>query len=375
MPTLKKNFEYPDIKQTDYIDESLEKIKARDDASKNSFGMQGTFPSPVTEDDIGRKVYRADLNAEYRLVSVDPDPKWIPVTDETGTPVTRETINANFQPINQTLSSLSSLTGNNDQMAYFAAKNSMQLTALSSFARELLGKFNAQEIRALLGLGDLAVLNTPIDGRLIKDGTIYNEKLEKTSNSVMSFHTGDLLPTFAKQAPKGWLLMNDGTIGSATSGATYASNDTKALYELLWSYSFTQIYTITGATSNKSSRYDLDWNANKRLQLPRISGRVLGCAGQGSGLTARYIGNSLGTENVTLTLNQIPKHNHGELDSFIAGYGERRYRGGIKFVGSKQFKSTALIFERWCNEDYGLGGNQAHNNMQPTFFTNYIIKL
>lgn len=363
MPTLKKNFEYPDIKQTDYIDESLELIKTRDDASKNSFGMQGTFPSPVTENDIGRKVYRADLNAEYRLVSVDPDPKWIPITDETGTPVTRETINANFQPVNQNLTSLSGLSGNNDQLAYFASKNNLQLTALSKFARELLGKFNAQEIRTLLGLGDLAVLNTPIDGGLIKDGSIYNEKLEKTSNSIMSFHTGDILPTFSKQAPQGWLLMNDGTIGSSTSGATYASGDTKALFELLWSYSFTQIYTITGATSSKSSRYDLDWNANKRLQLPRIAGRVLGCAGQGSGLTVRYVGDSMGEERHTLTINEMPKHSHSNPIGFFTQAGWDYGKAGGNFVDNRNTTSGET------------GGGQAHNNMQPTFFTNYIIKL
>lgn len=375
MPTLKKNFEYPDIKQTDYIDESLEKIKARDDASKNSFGMQGTFPSPVTEDDIGRKVYRADLNAEYRLVSVDPDPKWIPVTDETGTPVTRETINANFQPINQNLTSLSNLSGNNDQMAYFASKNDLQLTALSSFARELLGKFNAQEIRTLLGLGDVAILNTPIDGGLIKDGTIYNEKLDKTSNSTIFFHTGDVVPTLAKQAPAGWIMADDGTIGSATSGATHASNDTRALFELLWSYPFTQIYTVTGAPSNKSSRYDLDWNANKRLQVPRMAGRVLGCAGQGAGLTVRRVGDSLGTERETLNINQIPNHNHGDLDSYFGVIGSKNGIYNCKMLGSKQYNTQGFYFQGWANENYTVGGNQAHNNMQPTIFINYRIKL
>lgn len=363
MPQLKKNFEYPDIKLTDFIDESLEMIKARDDASKNSFGMQGSFPSPVTEDDIGRKVYRADLNAEYRLVSVDPNPQWIPITDETGTPVTRETINANFQPVNSNLTSLSTLNGNNDQMVYFASKNNLQLTALSAFARELLGKFSAQEIRNLLGLGDVAVLNTPIDGGLIKDGTIYYEKLEPTSNSVMSFQTGDVLPTFAKQAPAGWIMADDGTIGSATSGATHASNDTKALYELLWSYSFTQIYTVTGAASTKSSRYDLDWNANKRLQVSRMVGRVLGCAGQGAGLTVRYVGDTIGEENHKLTVNEMPSHSHPYkgVSGTTIGWDYGGYAGPD--VNSKDLTTTST------------GGDAAHNNMQPTFFINYKIKL
>ena len=222
--------------------------------------------------------------------------------------------------------------------------------------------FSRQEIRNLLGLGDVAVLNTPIDGSLIKDGTIYYEKLEPASNSVMSFQTGDVLPTFAKQAPAGWIMADDGTIGSATSGATHASNDTKALYELLWSYSFTQIYTVTGAVSTKSSRYDLDWNANKRLQVSRMVGRVLGCAGQGAGLTTRYVGDTIGEENHKLTINEMPSHTHNILASnngWIGTYPNNAwYDGGAR---SGRISPT--------------GGDAAHNNMQPTFFINYKIKL
>lgn len=360
MVELKKNFEYPDIKQTDFIDESLEKIKTRDDAAKNSFSMQGSFPSPVTEEDIGRKVYRADLQAEYRLVTIEPDPKWIPVTDETGTPVTRETINSNFQPLNATLTSLSGLGGSTNQLPFFASKNNLQLTALSEFAKELLAKLNAEELRALLGLGDVALLNTPIDGNYIKDGTIPYEKFDHDTTAVMSFQTGDVLPTFAKQAPAGWIMADDGTIGSATSGATHASDDTKALYELLWGYSFTQIYTVTGSPSTKSSRFDLDWNANKRLQVSKMVGRVLGCAGQGAGLTPRYVGDTLGEETHKLIIDEMPKHTH----SIGARQG-----GTYQYAGSTGWYngSTKITGES--------GGDKAHNNMQPTFFINYKIKL
>lgn len=360
MIQITKNFDYPDIKQKDYIDESLEDLKARDDASKNSFKLQGSFPSPVTEDDIGRKVYRADLNAEYRLIAVDPDPKWIPVTDETGTPTTAEKVKLNYQPLNENLTSLSSLGGPaGENLPYFASKNNLQLTQLSEFAKELISKLSAEEMRALLGLGDVAVLETPIDGAYIKDGTIYSEKLDMVSTSTYFFGTGDCVATFAKQAPSGWIMADDGTIGSPTSGATHASDETKALYELLWSYSFTQIYTITGAPSTKSSRFDLDWNANKRLQVSRMVGRVLGCAGQGSGLTARYVGDTLGEEYHKLTINEMPKHNH---------YMGSRTGGLYQYAGSTGW---------WNGGNYtgDTGGDQAHNNMQPTFFINYKIKL
>jgi hypothetical protein len=50
------DYEYPDILPTDYIDESLTSIKARDDAAKNGFRRVSSFPS-VTEENVGMKVY------------------------------------------------------------------------------------------------------------------------------------------------------------------------------------------------------------------------------------------------------------------------------------------------------------------------------
>jgi len=52
------------------------------------------------------------------------------------------------------------------------------------------------------------------------------------------------------------------------------------------------------------------------FNLPDTRGRVLGAVGTGAGLTARSLGQTVGTETHTLTVNQMPTHSHtGTTDS------------------------------------------------------------
>ena len=72
--------------------------------------------------------------------------------------------------------------------------------------------------------------------------------------------------------------------------------------------SYPQLYAIIGTSFGS---VDAD-----HFNLPDFRGRVPGAIGQGSGLTNRTIGDSVGEENVALTVNQLPAHNHtGTTDS------------------------------------------------------------
>jgi microcystin-dependent protein len=51
-------------------------------------------------------------------------------------------------------------------------------------------------------------------------------------------------------------------------------------------------------------------NGTTTFALPDLQGRVPLGAGPGQGLTPRVIGELGGTENVTLTINQLPAHTH-----------------------------------------------------------------
>ena len=138
-------------------------------------------------------------------------------------------------------------------------------------------------------------------------------------NAVMSSpRTGYIESTFHNIAPWGYLLMDDGTIGSAASGATSnggrgASVDSFALYCLIWnnvSNPTSNAYApVTGGLGTSAVA---DFTANKPMQLPLALGRVLAGSGTGAGLSAWALGLSNGAETVTLTTAQIPAHTHPE---------------------------------------------------------------
>ena len=97
--------------------------------------------------------------------------------------------------------------------------------------------------------------------------------------------------------------------------------------------------------------------------LPDARGRVLGTSGQGSGLTNRTAGQVVGTETETLTVRQIPSHDHPPSASAI--------NQGIQFAGGGGGIFTNAYAGGSVNNgpNTGLrGGGASHNNMQPTLF-------
>lgn len=192
-------------------------------------------------------------------------------------------------------------------------------------------------------------------------------------NSVISApRTGYVYATFQNTTQWGYLLMDDGTIGSAASGATSngglgASIDSFALYCLIWN-------NISNPSSNAYAPVSgglgasavADFTANKPLQLPLALGRVLAGSGQGSGLSNWALGQFNGQETHTLTIGEMPSHTHTPS----AGNGN--------FVGATT-GPTGSVYATGSNGvgvvANNTGGGGAHNNIQPTTYVNYYIKL
>jgi len=82
-------------------------------------------------------------------------------------------------------------------------------------------------------------------------------------------------------APQGWAFCNGQTLSIAQN---------------------TALFSLLGTTYGG--------NGTTTFQLPNLQSRVPIHMGQGSGLSPYIIGQMGGTENVTLTLNQMPEHNH-----------------------------------------------------------------
>lgn len=125
--------------------------------------------------------------------------------------------------------------------------------------------------------------------------------------------------------------------------------------------------------------------------LPDMRGRVPLGPSQGTGLTNRYLGQSGGSEMVTLLVTQIPAHTHGidvsNLRPLAKDYSNASSSGtsdsssgkysalvpGLKQYGkTKGTGKTSPIFAATLPP---YGQNHAHENMQPSLGVNFIIAL
>jgi microcystin-dependent protein len=181
-----------------------------------------------------------------------------------------------------------------------------------------------------------------------------------TSTSIPGFYfTGEVEVTIETTPPEGWILLNDGTIGNASSGATNRANaDTEALYTLLWTNISNTYCPVSGGRGASAA---VDFAAGKTIQLPLLRGRAIGIYGSGSGLTARSLGETAGAETHALTANQIASHTHTYTD---AGSTSNTAYAAVDYFGGTDTVNTSYT-----------GSGAAHNNMQPTTFLNAIIKL
>ena len=107
---------------------------------------------------------------------------------------------------------------------------------------------------------------------------------------------------------------------------------------------------------------------------PDLRGRFVIGTGSGTGLTARNINAIGGTETHTLSMAEMPRHNHG--DDIVGGHGALQanignhpYTGGTTPHGG-YYHLSAPSRHQHSQE----GGNGAHNNMPPFYVLTYIIK-
>ena len=130
----------------------------------------------------------------------------------------------------------------------------------------------------------------------------------------------------------------------------------------------TALFSLVGTTYGGDGR--------TTFGLPNLKGRAPMHPGTGPGLPARRLGEKGGSEQVTLTQNQIPSHTHpvnavnspGNLSN-PAGNVLARSVGGNAYGPASNLVPLA---------DAALpptGGGQSHNNMQPFLTLNFIIAL
>lgn len=228
-------------------------------------------------------------------------------------------------------------------------------------------------------LSETITIDSANDLLMIHDASQADPKFRKVTpaNLFTAFTspitTGTLTDYVGSTVPSGWVFADGKTIGNASSLATgRASVDTQALFELLWGSMANTEAPVSGGRGVSAAA---DFNANKTIQLPDLRGRVavgkdnMGGtdAGRmttaGSGLDGDTLGKSGGAETHTLTIGQMPSHNHSLSQSIHYG------------VGVTNDGLTATTASSNAISINNTGSGQVHNNTQPSFILNKIIKL
>lgn len=168
---------------------------------------------------------------------------------------------------------------------------------------------------------------------------LYQRTGEETDKVASGVNVADLKATAASSAPTGWLICD----GSAISRTTFSAL-------------FTAIGTTYGVGDNSTT-----------FNLPDGVGRVLIGSGTGTATnaTAHARGGEDGDETHTTTLAETVNHAH-----FVAnGNVLVDSNAGSEYVTTAGNKGN-IVAVTTSNS----GGGLPHNNMQPFFVANWIIK-
>jgi microcystin-dependent protein len=116
--------------------------------------------------------------------------------------------------------------------------------------------------------------------------------------------------------------------------------------------------------------------------LPDLRGRLPIGEGQGPGLTMRTMGEKSGTEQITVTINQIPLHSHTfnatTADATVSDVGSTVLTGkpGSKNAHLYAVPGSAGSPTNLASGVVGFtGGNLPHDNVMPSLCLTFIIAL
>ncbi len=242
-----------------------------------------------------------------------------------------------------------------------SALNTLQSNAATKASVSDLSTKQASDVSSLQGSiaslnkkeqDDIGAINVKIDSVL---QTIAGIK----SNGV-SFAVGDFKTSAIQSDHTGFLICN----GRAVSRVAYSA-----------------LFNVIGTSFGTG-------DGSSTFNLPDFRGKVFGAIGQGSGLSSRTIGSSVGAETHTLTQDQTPLKNHSHVEQFRfsvgANYPASRINTPSDFVtciagsvtnpASPGVATTLTDGVKTTTQNTASDDAIPHNNMQPTLFAgNYFI--
>jgi microcystin-dependent protein len=116
-------------------------------------------------------------------------------------------------------------------------------------------------------------------------------------------------------------------------------------------------------------------NGKSNFALPDLQGRAPMHPGQGPGLSLHDLGETGGSETVTLLESEIPSHSHGMRVS--TDDGNSRNPGPNSYIGAgNNLFAAPQNLQMMAPESLApAGGDQPHNNLQPYLTFYFCIAL
>src|SRR4051794_18448618 len=144
-----------------------------------------------------------------------------------------------------------------------------------------------------------------------------------------------------------------------------------------WAFCDGQILPLSQNTALFSllgTAYGGDGKSN--FALPNIQGSAVMMPGQGAGLSLYDLGETVGSDTVSLLQSEIPSHSHS-LRASASDATEPTPAGQLfaKGTGVGMYASTGTTAQLNGNAVAPAGGDQPHNNMQPYLTLNFCIAM
>jgi microcystin-dependent protein len=150
-------------------------------------------------------------------------------------------------------------------------------------------------------------------------------------------------------APAGWMFCE---------GQTISISENESLFQL--------IGTTYGGDGESS------------FALPNLAGRIPIHMGQGPDGTTYQLAEMAGTEQETLTIQQMPAHSHTLLATSSGGTISPANALLTRPTGQQGVQTYAAAAQTTALNTatvQGAGGNQPHANLQPYLCVNFIISM
>lgn len=109
--------------------------------------------------------------------------------------------------------------------------------------------------------------------------------------------------------------------------------------------------------------------------LPDLRGRTPIHYGQGPGLTQRHLGSKDGEENHTLSVDEIPQHNHAVNASSMDGNTTQPKGNILAATPAQTYRDPTSLISLDSGSLTNSGSGGSHNNMQPYMAVSFCIAL